>query len=140
VLLTLSWTSYSARADTPTRARVEAGKRAPFSGVLLTDAALARIITDYEQQIKTLTLDLEKARREAKAQETLSKVVCAAKVEGEQAKQAACTRDLTRQKSLYEKALKQCSKDPPWYKSPFLSFMIGNVVAGGVCVAATRIK
>jgi hypothetical protein len=108
--------------------------------VLLTDAALSKIITGYEKRIATLALNLERAKREAAAFKKTSKVVCDARVAAEHAKTSACDRDLSRQKSIYEKALKRTNRATPWYKSPYLSFMIGNVVAGGICVAATRVK
>ena len=63
---------------------------------------------------------------------------CAVKLEAEWAKRTAVERDLTRQKEIYEAALKRCSGRVPWYKSRYLSFLAGAVVSGGVCVAASR--
>lgn len=141
LLSILSWTSYSA-AQTPTinRTRLAKGKPAPFAGVLLSDGALAKIISDNERKLKLLNLDLEKLKRQADSEAKTSKAVCDAKLEAASAKHGACLRDLDRRDKLLDKALQKCPQDLPWYKAPQLHFILGNIVAGGICAAATRIQ
>lgn len=121
----------------PKRVRLEQGKPAPFSGVLMSNAALAKLISDYERKLKVAVLDTEKTKRELDAEQKTHKVICQAIVTAEQAKLEACKDDKERQRVIYETALKKCSKDQPWFKTPFFGYIMGNVVAGGVCAAVS---
>lgn len=103
----------------------------------MSDAALAKLITDFEKKLKLARLDADKLKRDLEAEQKSNKVVCQAKVTAEQAKVQACKDDKQRQRGIYETALKKCSKSPPWYKSPFFGYVMGNLVAGGVCAAVS---
>lgn len=122
------------------RKRLKKGDRAPFAGNLLTDAALAKLITDYESRIKRLKLELEKTKRETAARATTAAAVCKAKLDGADAKLAAFKGGCDRERAVYERALKKCSTSAPWYKQPYLHFLVGSVVGGGLCAAATRVR
>lgn len=119
------------------RVELQQGSKAPFSGILLTTAALAKLVTILEKQIKTLKLELA-ARDEMHAAKLAAKIeICNAKLEAESAKRSAAMQALQQQKSIYEKALTKSSASPPWYKSRYLSFIIGAALSGGVCAAAS---
>lgn len=135
LLLTASSTSYS--APEPQRARLAKGARAPFAGVLLTDQALAKVITKLEGTVKALSLRLEKQKREAQAKAAAAKKVCDAQLEGVRAKDKAAADGFKVERKLYTSALDKAQAPSPWYKSPYLHFILGSVVSGGVCAAAT---
>jgi len=127
----ICWAQTSIRQVT-----LKKGQAAPFAGRLLTVAALAKIITDYDRKLKTSQLLLEKAQRDLKAEQKANAAVCQAQVAVQVAKVQACTSDRSRQKVIYERAIKKCDAAVPWYRSPMLSFVIGNVVAGGICATS----
>jgi hypothetical protein len=117
---------------------LDKGKLAPFSGTLLSDAALAKIRTEYEKQIKLLQLDLDKAKREKDLENKTSQAICGANVKLEQVKYKACSDDKDRQKKLFLDTIKsrKCPSSM-WY---YLSFVGGAAVAGGMCAAIPRMK
>jgi hypothetical protein len=116
--------------------RLSKGSKATFAGVLLSDAALAKIKTDHDKAIKLLKLELEKAKREKAVDDKTSAAICNARIQSEQVKTDACTRDRERQRKIFTKALdsKKCPSSI-WH---YLSFVGGAVVAGGICIGADR--
>lgn len=106
--------------------------------MLLTDAALARIITGYEKKLKEQAATIEKLKRGHAAEKKSADAICAVKVIKEQAKYQACTLDRERQREIYRKALdsKKCPH-PAWN---YVSFIAGNIVAGGICAAIDRTR
>ena len=122
----------------PQRARLNKGQAAPFAGNLLSDEAVAKIVTDYEQRIAKLQLELEKARREAAVQTAANDAVCTAKLSGEVAKQKACMDDKERQSKLFFTTLdKQSCPSPAWN---YVSFIGGAAIGGGICALAAGVK
>ena len=115
------------------------GQPAPFAGVLLTTAALAKVVTELEARAERARVDLEAERATAKVRERAAEAVAEARLEAERAKRAAVEADLARQKSTYEGALSKANASASWYQSPYLHFLLGNVVAGGLCAAANRL-
>jgi hypothetical protein len=103
----------------------------------LTDQALAKLITKLEGQVKALKLQLEKQRREAAAKLDSSKKTCDAQLEGERAKSKAAATGFVTERKLYTSALERAQAPDPWYKAPYLHFILGSVVSGGICAAAT---
>lgn len=128
-----SSTSYSQTG----KARLEKGKKAPFAGWLLTDKALAKIITNYEGKIKALKLQLEKTERDRKVQTVAATAICTAKVDGQVARCKAARSGWSTERRLYEGALAKAVQPPPWYKSPYLNFLLGAAVSGGICAGAS---
>lgn len=114
---------------------MEVGKPAPFSGILLTPAALAKVITELERKTVTCQTERDAERAEAEAKRNAAEQVCTARVDAERAKTAAVAGERDAQRVIYEKALSKCSASPPWYKSRYLAFIAGAAVAGGVCAA-----
>jgi hypothetical protein len=120
--------------------RLKAKEKAPFAGILLSDAALAKIVTDYEAKIKIAKAETEKVKRDAEAKARAEKVVCDANIESEKVKTEAVRGEMKTRTSIYEKTLKKCDTETPWYKSPWMGFVVGQVVAGGICIGAQRVK
>jgi len=133
--LTASSTSYSEPTE-PQRARLAKGDKAPFAGVLLTDQALAKVIAGLEGQVAALKLQLERQKREQAAQLEAAKKTCDAQLVGERAKAAAAADGFKTERKLYTSALDKAQASK-WYKSPYLHFILGSVVSGGICAAAT---
>lgn len=136
--MTLSLIPYSAQSRE--RERLNKGQKASFGGVLLSDAALATIITEYEKKIGLLQIELEKATKEMTSELKTAEAVCKAKLDGEKAKQDSCKMDLLRQEKIFDKASKKLTRKSPWYKSPYMHFILGGLVTGGVCVGASRLN
>jgi len=120
--------------------KLEKGKPAPYSGILLTTAALAKVVTELERKAEVLRIELEAEKARAAAAEKAALKIHAAELEAEKAKRAALERDLDRQRSIYEKALERASASPPWYKSRYLAFVVGAVVSGGVCAGVSAAR
>lgn len=107
---------------------MEKGNRVPFCGTLLTDQALAKIITDYERKIKILELDLKKFEKDFQAQLKAKDTECNIKLSGQKAKYEGCIK----LHSHCEKTLLNgCST--PWYKTPYFNLLAGSVLVGSVC-------
>lgn len=133
--MTRSSTSYSEpTTPTPDRARLAKGDKAPFAGVLITDSALAKIIAGYEAKVGELRLQLEKEKRDRRDEAAAAKAICDATVAGEAAKGKAANAGFIAERKLYESALTKANESA-WYKSPYLNFLLGAVVSGGVCAA-----
>ena len=132
-----STSSYAKEID---KARLERDQKAPFEGILLTDGAMAKIITDYEAKIKDLQLELEKSKRELAAQATFSEEVSKVKQEACEARKKAVEDDRERQRQLYENALTKCNADQLWYKTSSFGFVMGQIVMGGACIGLGQFK
>lgn len=138
---TVAWTPYSTAQPTPikppspARQRLAKGEAAPFDGTILNDAALATLVTTMEARLGLLQLEVDRLKQDLALEQRKAEAVCKARVEGEQKRYAACAADADRLRAAVEKAA-----SPPWYMSPYLHFIMGSVVSGGVCAAATRIK
>jgi hypothetical protein len=105
--------------------------------VLLTDQAIAKLITRLESKIADLKLQLERQRRGAEAMIAAETKVCETRLEAESAKTEAWAKGFAAERSLYDSALKKAQAPSPWYKAPYLHFIFGSVVSGGICAAAT---
>lgn len=135
---THSWAQPAPTQPSPAevkRARLQKGDAAPFAGTLLSDAAVAKLISDADAKLKQAQLEAERLRRDLELERRSAAVVWQAKLDTEKLKYTACSKDADRTRELLDKA-----SNPPWYKSPYLHFLLGSVVSGGVCAAATRIK
>lgn len=113
--------------------RVAAGEKAPFAGILLTPAALARALAELDARVARLTLDLEAARKEAAARETAARKSAESTLRAERDKRAALEADLLRRSALYERSLDRLSASEPWYRSGYLTMGLGLLLGGGIC-------
>lgn len=111
------------------------GAAAPFDGVLLSDPALAKLLSDADAKLKVALLEVEKLRRDLDLEKRTAATVCKVQLDGERLKYAACSKDADRVRGLLDKAT-----ETPWFKNPYLHFLLGSAISGGVCAAATRIK
>jgi hypothetical protein len=119
------------------KANLKAGAKAPFEGVLLSKAALAKLIADADKREATLRLEVERLGRERSSDQKADKKVCAAEVKAEKEKYQACERDRVRQFNACTKSLdRQASRSwVPWVAA------VGGVLVGGmVCVGSVHAK
>jgi hypothetical protein len=114
------------------RVSLEQEAKAPFRGILLSRAAIAKIISDYEAKISQLSLKLEREKKfrvidkkYAEKKLELRKKACDARI-------TILTNGMKGLSSTYDSEL-QRYRNPPWYKSSQFHFTMGVVVGGGVC-------
>jgi hypothetical protein len=111
------------------------GDKAPWNGTLLSDTALAKLLTDASEKEKLLKLDITRLEKELSLEKYTAEIVCAARVGNEKLKYAACSKDADTVRNLLEKSV-----NPPWYSSTYFNFIMGSVVAGSICAATARVK
>lgn len=106
--------------------------------MLLTDQALAKIISDYEARLKLKDAEIDRIKKTAAAEQKAAVAVCRADAVKSEAKYHACSLDRERQSDIYRKALddKKC----PSQIWNYISFLGGAVVTGGLCAAVDRIR
>jgi hypothetical protein len=104
--------------------------------VLLSDAALAKLISDADARVAAAQLEAEKLRRDLELEKRTAEAIWQARFDAEKTKLTACSKSADRTLELLDKA----TVPAPWYKSPYLHFILGSAISGGVCAAATRIK
>lgn len=108
--------------------------------MLLSDAALAKIISDYEAKLAQAKLDAEKAKRDADAKLKAEQTTCKIQLDGAAKKLAVVEGGCMRERAICDKALQQ-SQSKSWFQSPYLHNVLGCAVCGGICagaVAASR--
>jgi thioesterase domain-containing protein len=116
------------------------GERAASAGILLSRAALLKILRDLEARAKKAEAAASRAKKDADARVDNAKRVAKAEVAGANALAAACEGDKLRRERIYEDALKRCPKPTAAWKW-YLATGVGAIVAGGLCVggvAASR--
>lgn len=135
MLLIVSWTNSWAA---PQKINLNKGEKAPFDGVLLSRAALATIISDYEARIRQATIDLERERKESQARIQNLTVSDTAALEAEKKKLHVLEVGCKSQMDLMHEALQKCeTRRTSFWKSPYFNFFIGSLITGGVCAAAS---
>lgn len=110
--------------------RIEKDKKTPFAGILLTDAAMAKIITDYEKKLKLQKLEVKKLKTQSGVKLKSCNKICEIRMKSERSKNIACKEDMLRQEKIITSYL---SKKEPWYKSGIFSIVTGGIIAGGAC-------
>jgi hypothetical protein len=134
MLLIASWTPSWADQGEIKKANVVAGQKAPFDGVLLSRAALAKIINDYEAKLKEAELALEKQKRDAAAAASQAEALCQVKLDGVKQEIGILDSGCQQQVSILENALKECeARQSSFFKNPYFNFVAGALVSGGVC-------
>lgn len=117
------------------RVKLAKGQAAPFTGILVTSEALAKVITTLEGEAAKLRVELAAERKAAQVRQEAAVAKLQAELELERAKRLALEGDLARRVRFYEGVLTDRNLDPPWYKSRYLAFVTGAVVSAGVCAA-----
>ena len=127
--------SFSAKVELQ-KTNLNKGARAPFSGILLSRPALAKIISEYDGKLKQKDLLLETQRKSFEARLASNATQCTIRLSTcvNQAKNAA---ESHRQiLGVYTGALDKL-RSPPWYTAPSLNQALGCMVCGGLCVGIT---
>jgi hypothetical protein len=105
--------------------------------VLLSDAALAKIIADYEAKLAAEKLAHEKTRRESDAKLESQTAKCKIKVDGEALKTSIIEAGCQRQLAICDKALSKASVSVPFYRAPYFNGVLGCAVCGGLCAGVS---
>jgi len=148
MLLVASLISFSVFADETTsvldvrQVELKQGDKAPFSGRLLTNDAVAKLLADYRAKITDLEaqVDLQKKLYEMK----LKAEVEASGIKEKAAldKVIATSRLCNLEKDLLVKAVdrtvQQCQRK--WYESPWLPFVGGVLLCGGGVAAGAALR
>lgn len=119
------------------KVRLTKSQKAPFSGFLLSNAALAKIITGYESKIREQRLLLKRNQQEAVAKLEFAGKVCKARVAAKEnlikLSKVSCQRTI----AFYEKAVKGLNQPSPWHQNPALYLFLGLLAGGSICVGAS---
>jgi hypothetical protein len=121
------------------RIRLDAGQKAPFAGVLLSNAAEAKLITDRKAEVNRLKLRIQLLEDRQKELVDNERTLCTVKLETASKKlkliEDTCK---TKEKILHgavDRTAKSC--DRSWYESPYFNFAMGAIVFGGVSAGVT---
>lgn len=110
--------------------RIKKEAKAPFAGLLLTDAAMAKIISDHEKKLKDQKLEIIKLKTQHDVELKACNKLCEVKIKSDRLKYIACKDDMIRQEKIITASLNQ---KVPWYKSSTFSIILGSIIAGGGC-------
>lgn len=124
------------------RVRLEKGKRAPFSGQLLSDAAVATLLSEYKVKIKELELRATYLKKRVEAKLEALDNICQVEMRAEEQKRKICEDARKAERSVYNKALNRVSKEAgrKWYESPYLHLLLGIGVGIGGTAAAGALR
>lgn len=141
--------SFSALADETTpppldirRVELKQGDKAPFAGQLLTNDAVAKLVSDYKAKLADLQaqLDLQKKLYEAKLKAEVD--ASSIKEKAALARVAASDKSCSLEKELLTRAVdrtsQQCTRK--WYESPWIPFVGGVLLCGGGVAAGAALK
>lgn len=135
-MISLISCSSSTSAQSIKKVRLNANKIAPFSGILLSDAALAKVITDAEAETKKLKLRIEYLEKVQNELIKNERAVCKAKLDAETKKlkltEDACKLEKKILHGAVNRTTDSCNRS--WYESPVLGFLVGMITTGGIVV------
>lgn len=122
------------------RVRLEKGDKAPFAGQLLSDAAVAKLLSDMSAQVKTLEAKIKFLEETQVAKLESQEQACKAKLDAEATKKQICEDTRKAEEMVYTQAIERSGKQAErrWYESPYLHLVLGMGLATGACVAVTR--
>lgn len=132
ISLIASSTAYSNPTD---RVRLKKGERAPFSGTLLSDQALARVISELKSQVELAKLEMERQKRLAEANLQAEKKVFEGEKKMLEAKIGYIKAGHEKELKILQAQLARATSRR-WYQSPYLNLAIGAIVGGGICAGA----
>jgi len=112
------------------KVRVKKGDKAPFAGILITSAAMVKIITDYESKIKVQKALISKIKTESALVLASTKKQCAVTIAVEKQKAAISALGCERVVGVYKQALSNTSQK--WFNSPYFTTALGVAVGAGV--------
>lgn len=122
------------------RVRLTKGEKAPFTGQLLSDAAVAKLLSDMQAKVRTLEAENAHLKATQKVKLESKDQACKAKLEAEASKKKICEDTRKAEKVVYTQAIERVGKQAErrWYESPYLHLVLGMGLGTGACVAATR--
>jgi len=108
------------------------GTKAPFTGYLLSDAALAKLLADSDAALARCKLEAGVQARQAALHLSAEQKLCKANGEAVAARLKVCEDVVAAARAEKAAMVKECVS-PPWYKGRELFFVLGSVLGGGVC-------
>jgi len=129
VLLVSSLISYSALADDQAVLRVEVKKgetfKVPEDGQYLSKAAVAKLLADFEKQLKEKNLALVICEKNSQMALELEQETCEVKLESAEGQTRICEDTCFVKEKLFSRSLNDCA--PKWYESPYFHLATGLV-------------
>lgn len=122
------------------RVQLKKGEKAPFDGQLLSDAAVAKLLSDYKAKVLALEAEIKFLKGIQKTKLDTATETCKVRVDAEATKKKICEDTRTAEKMVYSQAIDRIGKqsEQRWYESPYLHLILGMGLGTGACVAATR--
>jgi hypothetical protein len=134
--LTSSWAL--AQETDVKRVELKKGDKAPFDGQLLSNAAVAKLLSDQAAKIKELEAKLTYLQDKSKTDLEAEQKSCAVKVDAEKAKTKLCDDTRKAEAKVYTSAVdrvgQQCERK--WYESPYIHLVLGLGAGIGGCALA----
>lgn len=112
--------------------KLAAGKRAPFSGILMRQEALAALLGEFAAREQRAVAEVEATKAACYAQLTSLERVCSTRIKAEEARRKAEVDAGKARDAVYERALSRC-QSRSWLRSPALWGAVGAVVGAGAC-------
>lgn len=123
------------------RIRVIKGQKfvPPSNGQFLSDAAVAKLLSEHNAALKDLQLKLDLAEKTAAIAKESAEKICDANIKSESTKRQLCEDTREAEKKVYTKAVDRTSEQcrRTWYESPYFNFVLGAVVFGSVAAGVS---
>lgn len=139
--------NYSAIAEDHIKhTRLKAGDPAPFDGQLLSDAAIAKLLSDTREKTRLAEVEVTHLVSTHKIKVRALMDSCRANIAAETSKVKSCLSSYEEAKKLHDKAITRLNKDlarknkVAWYKSPYfhLTITAALIAAGSVAVIVLK--
>lgn len=120
---------------------IKRGDKAPFDGKVLSHAAIARLLSEFDAKVKELNIKIQYLEKVNSESNSLDVKVCGIQVSTEKEKIKICEDARVSEKAIYMSAIdrinKQCERK--WYESPYLNFAAGAVVFGAISAGVSYV-
>lgn len=122
------------------RIRIEQGQVAPFTGQLLSDEAVGKLLANHKKEVKLLKIEMEAQQKLNEAERTALVDSYEAKLTAERAKRMKLQEYTDNTAAVYSKSIKRLSEsmETKWYQSPYLHNVLGILIGGSICIGIDR--
>lgn len=110
------------------RVRLIKDQKAPFSGQLLSDEAIAIMISKHEAEIKRLKEDFQLEIKKTNEKTKYSDLITDLKIAAEKDKTKAVENLMNTKVDLFKSKIHEL--DVKWYQSPYFNFIAGAITFG----------
>lgn len=124
------------------------GQKAPFSGQLLSDGAVAKLLSDMQSEVRSLESKIQYLIDVHKMDLAALDEACSIRVETEVNKVNSCLNSYNDAKEIHRKAIQRLNKQLDsknkirWYRNPYFYFTVVALVSltGGVAIIVTSLR